>query len=193
MNVMDHVFGKHASDISRYFSESRNWFSEVTDKTLTAANKAVQMGKSPILGVKPVALGGAAAVALAVALSDPPVTAGSAPRVQPDLKSGTGGSSLKLNMGVHPGSANSPRAPIPPNPARMGNTARIAGPDTAGRMRDERYRVNVRGTSEGSVNYNVLANDINNSLGGNVTVNTRISDSRRSLTAQNISDILARG
>lgn len=174
--------------IERFFNAKNKTFSYATNLAMETANKMGAAGKSMLSTTKGrVGLGTAGAIALAAVLSDPPKRPGGVPRVIPNTKGSSGGEGYQP-MNVHlDGYVQG--SPTVPNMVSTQNTARIGG---SGGSAAQNYRIKVHGSSPGNIDYHQMGTDIQGAVGGGI-INTRISDNRKSLTPQQISDIMTRG
>ena len=179
---MEAVFGKGAESIGRHFTAAKNVGTKLTEKSLSFVNQLGQSGSAMTPYWRPLGIGTAAGIGLAMVLSTPPTTPSLAvPYVRPDMSGGgTGGQNVGLN--VHPSSPPVGQPTISPM-VGAGNSARINAPG---------HRVQIRGHSRGPVNTRGLQTDLQNAVGGNASVNSTVSDHRKSLTEQHITDILSK-
>jgi len=151
---------------------------KISTKAVSIINKAGAAGARLLEHARPLALGGAAALGLAMLLSKP--TQSISPQQvapsKPNLQSGSGGGNIDPDVIMPSQGIGSPTAR---NMVGSGNTARISG-----------KRISVRGTSTGNLDYQEFNQNLSSSLGSRANVHTTINDRRSSLTSQKISDIL---
>lgn len=181
MNSFEAAFGVGAQNIAERFTQSTQRATSVVTSTLTRMNEWASQGWSSIPHKRAIGLSTAVGIGLAVALSDPPAALNVSPNfIQPDLTSGTGGRHVSQN--VHP-MPQAVGAPQEPNLTSMMNRAHMS----------PALKVSVAARALRNVDTQRLENDIRSALGGQARVSTHVSDSRRSLTPQNIADIVGRG
>lgn len=164
-------------------------FANVAANISTAINRAAAAGKSLIPHARPLLLGSAAAIGLATLLSEPPraLSSGAAIPPQPDLRSGSGGATTNIHPRTPPATNLQGEEP---DMTRAANTARITGPSG---LQSSGFRFSIRGQSAGGVDYNTMSRQLRDTMGRGATINSTIRDRRRSLNAQNVSDVLAEG
>jgi hypothetical protein len=181
VNSFEAVFGLGAKNIAKHFTESGQRARTAVTTTLETMNKWASAGWSAIPYKKPIAITSAVGVGLAIALSEPaPAMNLSANFVQPQMQSGSGGQNVPQNVHPMPRAMGSPTAP---NMVSSQNRAMFS----AG------HNVSISGRALGNSNPQALGNDLRNALGPNTQVDVRVTDQRRSLTAQSVSDILGSG
>jgi hypothetical protein len=156
---------------------------EMTSGIMAIANKMIAAGKAAIPHAKPLLIGTAAAIGIAALLSPPPLSVDPRDTVppRPNLKSGSGGATLNVDM-VNPERQSG--SPTAPDLTRSMNTARVSAPGGLARQ------VRVYGNSGGRVDYDSLSQQLRQSLGGRASVHSTVDDRRSSLTPQKLSDIL---
>lgn len=181
MKSFDAAFGPGAKNIAEYFVKSGQRARTAVTATMSKMNEWAAAGWSAIPYKQPIGISSAVGVGLAAVLSEPPPSMNLAVGfVQPDLRSGTGGRNIPQN--VHPPSAPV-GAPTPPNLTSMGNRAHVA----------PSFNVSISGRAMAGVDTRSIGNSIRNALGGQADINMRMTDQRRSLTAQSVADILSSG
>lgn len=159
---------------------------EASEMVMSKLNRLGAAGKSMLPNVKPLLLGTGIALGLATILSSPPGSLGPEQKAlaSPDMKSGTGGAYLGLNLHPDPGPSAEPTAA---NLVSAGNTARISGTSSLSYGNNVKIRMN----SDSRTNYSNLNRQLGGSLGGRTQIRTSLSDRRSSLTAQKLNDILS--
>lgn len=159
--------------------------SSVVSNTLSNINKLGKLGGRLAMHSKPLAFGFGASIAIAAALAEPLSTLSPNAAETPTPRFGnTMGDNVRAEN-VHPDSPAMGQ-PTPPNllqpvppPIEMGNPAMSA-------------RISVRGRSRGNFNAQDIGGSIRDTLGPRSRVNTRVYDDRRTLTGQDIADIIDR-
>lgn len=181
MNSFEAVFGEGAQNVAKSFVESGSRARTAVTASLEAMNRWAAAGWSAIPYKKPIAITSAVAVGLAAVLSEPaPSLNLSANVATPQFQSGSGGQNIPNNVHPMPRAIGSPTAP---NLTSSQNRAHIA----------KAYNVNVSGRALGSVSPQALGNDLRSVMGQHAETNIRVTDQKRSLTAQSVADILGSG
>lgn len=167
--------------VERFFTESSKKWGGVVDRTLEVTNRLGGAGEFIVANHKPIGFGLAAAIGISAVLSEPPPSLpGGVPRATPNMRSGSGGEHMQPNL--HPDGGIEGAPTVEPM-VNAGNTARVAAPG---------YRVNVRASSPGNVNYNQVGSQVQSAVGGGM-LTTNVRDNRSSLTPQQIADMMTRG
>ncbi len=165
-------------------SHGKSMMSNLAGQALELANKATGLGSRVAKHGKPLAWGFGGALAISAALSGPVsnLEAG-APIVNADMRGGYGDSVRSDNIHPDMPAMGQPTAPdiLQSSPPQI--------------RKNDQYMsamINVRARTKRPFNAGNVNANVKQLLGAGTTVNTRVYDDRRSLTAQNITDILNR-
>ena len=180
MTSFEAAFGPGAQKIAESFSGATQRATQVSTAVLTRMNEWAARGWSAIPHKRALGISTAVGVGLAVTLSQPApsLNVSTQPPI-PDLSSGSGGQNIPQNVHPMPRAVGSPSAP---NLTSMMNRAHI---------NQGNYNINASAQSMRGVDTQSLSREIQGALGGNPRINLRMTDSRRSLTSQRVSDIVS--
>jgi len=161
-------------------------YAQVAEDVLSMGNRLAQKGKSMLGYAKPLAIGTAVGLGMAMLLSEPPQVLDSGANVPPpvNLRSGTGGASMSTN--IHPSTQVS-GAPTTDTMMAHANSARISAPST---LQPEGYTVNIHGAMGSMTDHQQLSAHLQSAMGRGGRVNSTVRDMRSSLTPQKLADLM---
>jgi hypothetical protein len=154
---------------------------KIQAKEMALVNRLGAAGQKMIRHAKPLGIGLAASIGLAMALSKPSATLMPEQKQAPvaDMTSGTGGAEIGTNL--HP-EGTVQGHPTARSHVDARNTARIT---SAGSMK----RIRIDGVASRPVDYNSFGNQLRQTVGP-ARIHTTLDDRRMTLTPQKLSDML---